>query len=279
MRRALLALVAATMVLPLSALQVVARDSSQPGFPAEVQQGSLIVATLPAGAQARFDGHNLRATPEGLVVFGVGRDAGSPQTVELRFADGHVQKIDIAIDKRDWPIQRVNGVPDNTVNPPPAIAARIARENAEIVAARRSDSDGIGFAQPFIWPVQGRVSGRFGNQRIFNGTPKAPHSGMDIAATQGTPIRAPADGVVTLAKPGFFLTGGTVMIDHGHGVGSNFLHMSRIDVKPGDNVRQGDVIGAVGMTGRATGPHLHWGMTWFDVKIDPLLVLERKTSR
>ena len=275
MRRVVSALLAATLALPLSALQIVARDSIQRGFPAEVQQGSLVIATLPAGAQARFDGHDLRATPTGLVVFGIGRDATSPQTVQLRFPDGHVQKVDITIGKRDWPIQRVNGVPDNTVNPPPAIAARIARENGEIVAARRADSDGTGFAQPFIWPVQGRVSGRFGNQRIFNGTPKSPHSGMDIAAKQGTPIHAPADGVVTLAQSGFFLTGGTVMIDHGHGVSSNFLHMSRIDVKPGDVIRQGDVIGAVGMTGRATGPHLHWGMTWFETKIDPLLVLER----
>ena len=275
MRRVVSALLAATLALPLSALQIVARDSIQRGFPAEVQQGSLVIATLPAGAQARFDGHDLRATPTGLVVFGIGRDATSPQTVQLRFPDGHVQKVDITIGKRDWPIQRVNGVPADTVNPPPAIAARIARENGEIVAARRNDSDGVGFAQPFIWPVQGRVSGRFGNQRIFNGTPKSPHSGMDIAAKQGTPIHAPADGVVTLAQSGFFLTGGTVMIDHGHGVSSNFLHMSRIDVKPGDVIRQGDVIGAVGMTGRATGPHLHWGMSWFETKIDPLLVLER----
>ena len=269
------ALLATAMALPLSALQIVARDSARRGFPAEVQQGSLVIATLPTGAQARFDGHELRPTPAGLVVIGIGRDATSPQTVELRFPDGRAEKIDMAIRKRDWPIQRVNGVPADTVNPPPAIAARIARENAKIVAARRADSDELGFAQAFIWPVQGRVSGRFGNQRIFNGTPKSPHSGMDVAAKQGTPIHAPADGVVTLAQTGFFLTGGTVMIDHGHGVSSNFLHMSRIDVKPGDAVHQGDVIGAVGMTGRATGPHLHWGMSWFETKIDPLLVLER----
>lgn len=269
------ALLATAMALPLSALQIVARDSARRGFPAEVQQGSLVIATLPTGAQARFDGHELRPTPAGLVVIGIGRDAISPQTVELRFPDGRAEKIDIAIRKRDWPIQRVNGVPADTVNPPPAIAARIARENAKIVAARRADSDELGFAQAFIWPVQGRVSGRFGNQRIFNGTPKSPHSGMDVAAKQGTPIHAPADGVVTLAQTGFFLTGGTVMIDHGHGVSSNFLHMSRIDVKPGDAVHQGNVIGAVGMTGRATGPHLHWGMSWFETKIDPLLVLER----
>ena len=124
--------------------------------------------------------------------------------------------------------------------------------------------------------VQGRISGRFGNQRVYDGTPKAPHSGMDIAAATGTPVKAPADGVVTFVNPDLYLTGGTVVLDHGHGISSNFLHLSRIDVKPGDVVKQGDIIGAVGATGRATGPHLHWGMNWFDVRIDPLLVLERK---
>ena len=139
----------------------------------------------------------------------------------------------------------------------------------------RAQEEHDGFAQAFIWPVRGRISGRFGNQRIFNGTPKSPHSGMDIAAGAGTPIRAPAGGTVTLAEKDFYLTGGTVMIDHGHGVSSNFLHMSRLDVKVGDVVKQGDVVGAVGSTGRSTGPHLHWGMTWFDTKIDPLLVLPK----
>ena len=130
------------------------------------------------------------------------------------------------------------------------------------------------FAQAFIWPVQGRISGRFGNQRVYNGTPKSPHSGMDIAAANGTPVKAPAAGIVTFASPSLYLTGGTVVIDHGAGVSSNFLHLSRIDVKVGDRVEQGQVFAAVGATGRATGPHLHWGMNWFDVRIDPLLVLE-----
>ncbi|GAB3385556.1 hypothetical protein GCM10027432_18440 [Lysobacter fragariae] len=122
--------------------------------------------------------------------------------------------------------------------------------------------------------MQGRISGRFGNQRVYNGTPKSPHSGMDIAAAAGTPVKAPAAGVVTFANIDLYLTGGTVLLDHGHGVSSNFLHLSRIDVKVGDRILQGQVIGAVGSTGRATGPHLHWGMNWFDVRIDPLLLLE-----
>ena len=143
------------------------------------------------------------------------------------------------------------------------------------VAARTRDDARADFAQAFTWPVQGRVSGRFGNQRVYNGTPKPPHSGMDIAAVQGTPVLAPAAGVVSFADADLYLTGGTVLLDHGLGVSSNFLHLSRIDVAVGDRITQGQVIGTVGATGRATGPHLHWGMNWFEVRIDPLLVLER----
>ena len=244
-------------------------------FPSRVQQGALVIGKVPAGSQARFGGRDLRVTPYGSVAFGIGRDATGEAMVEVTPPNASTQRIAIAIDKRAWAIQHVRGVPPSTVNPPPKIAARIARESARIVEARRTDSSGTDFAQAFQWPVQGRISGRFGNQRIYDGTPKSPHSGMDIAAPGGTPIKAPAGGTVTLAEPDFYVTGGTVMIDHGMGVGSNFLHMSRLDVKVGDVVKQGDVIGAVGSTGRSTGPHLHWGMTWFDTRIDPLLVLER----
>ena len=132
--------------------------------------------------------------------------------------------------------------------------------------------------------MQGRISGRFGSQRIYvladgSSSPKSAHSGMDIAAADGTPIEAPAAGLVTFARPDLYLTGGTVLLDHGHGVSSNFLHLSRLDVKVGERIEQGQVIGAVGATGRATGPHLHWGMNWFDVRIDPLLLLEKAETR
>ena len=162
-----------------------------------------------------------------------------------------------------------------TVDPPPEVAERIRREQARVAAARTEDRPLTGFAQHFTWPVEGRISGRFGRARVYNGKPGSPHSGMDIATPRGTPIKAPAAGVVTLADPDLYITGGTVLIDHGHGIGSNFLHMSRLDVEAGDSVEQGQVIGAVGATGRATGPHLHWGMTWFTTRIDPQLVLER----
>lgn len=245
-------------------------------FPAAASQGALVFGKVPAGSIVRYGGRVLRPTPYGTVVFGIGRDESGPVRVDVQGPDGRSESASIAVTPRDWPIERIDGVPPATVNPPPAIAERIEREQALVVAARERNDDRADFAQRFVWPVQGRVSGRFGNQRVYNGSPKSPHSGMDVAAPQGTPVLAPAAGTVTFANADLYLTGGTVLLDHGHGVSSNFLHLSRIDVKVGDRVAQGQVIGAVGATGRATGPHLHWGMNWFDVRIDPLLVLERK---
>jgi murein DD-endopeptidase MepM/ murein hydrolase activator NlpD len=244
-------------------------------FPTSAPQGALVFGKVPSGSTVHYGERELHATPYGTVVLGIGRDEAGPAQVTVLRADGSSQTASIAITPRDWPIERIDGVPPDTVNPPPEIAARIEREQAEVTAARLRDDERADFVQAFIWPVQGRVSGRFGNQRIYNGTPKSPHSGMDIAADAGTAVHAPAAGVITFANPDLYLTGGTVLLDHGHGVSSNFLHLSRIDVKVGDRIAQGQVIGAVGATGRATGPHLHWGMNWFDVRIDPLLVLER----
>ena len=245
-------------------------------FPKAVSQGALVFGRVPTDSVVRYAGRVLRPTPYGTVVFGIGRDEGGPVLVDVQRHDGSTESTSIAVTPRDWPVERITGVPPATVNPSPAIAARIEREQALVAAAREFDDDRADFVQSFVWPVQGRISGRFGNQRVYNGSPKSPHSGMDIAAPQGTPVLAPAAGVVTFANADLYLTGGTVLLDHGHGVSSNFLHLSRIDVKVGDRVVQGQVIGAVGATGRATGPHLHWGMNWFDVRIDPLLVLERK---
>ena len=245
-------------------------------FPAAASQGALVFGKVPGGSIVRYAGRVLRPTPYGTVVFGIGRDESGPVRVDVQRPDGLSESASITVTPRDWPIERIDGVPPATVNPPPAIAERIEREQAMVVAARERDDDRADFVQSFVWPVQGRISGRFGNQRVYNGSPKSPHSGMDIAVPQGTPVLAPAAGIVTFANADLYLTGGTVLLDHGHGVSSNFLHLSRIDVKVGARVEQGQVIGAVGATGRATGPHLHWGMNWFDVRIDPLLVLERK---
>ena len=244
-------------------------------FPASVQQGAMVIGKVPPGSVVEYAGRTLRATGYGTVVFGVGRDERGPATIAVIRPDGSRDVARVAVTPRDWPEQRVDGVPPATVDPPPAIAERIRREQARVAEARKRDDARADFAQAFVRPVEGRISGRFGRARVYNGKPGAPHSGMDIAAPTGTPVKAPAAGIVTFAEPDLYLTGGTLLIDHGHGISSNFLHLSRIDVKPGDRVEQGQVVAAVGSTGRSTGPHLHWGMSWFDVRIDPQLVLER----
>jgi len=245
-------------------------------LPDAAQQGAMVLGTTSPAAIVEYAGRRLKVTPYGTFVFGIGRDASGDAVVRIRQPDAsNGIEHHIRITPRDWPIEQVRGVPPATVNPPKAIAERIEREQAAVAEARTRDGDETGFAQVFIRPVQGRISGRFGRARSYNGQPGAPHSGMDIAAATGTPVKAPASGTVIFANPDLYLTGGTLVIDHGHGISSTFLHLSRIDVKVGDTVRQGDVVAAVGASGRATGPHLHWGMNWFDVRIDPQLVLER----
>jgi len=267
-------------VLAAAGLALAAPALAQAGdgrvvFPASASQGALVIGKVPPGSRVEYSGRQLRVSDYGSVVFGIGRDERGPLQVQVTRPDGSSERPSIAVTPRDWPTEQVSGVPPKTVNPPPDIAARIQREQAQVTAARDRDDPRPDFAQPFIWPVQGRISGRFGNARVYNGQPGAGHSGMDIAVPTGTPVKAPAAGVVTFAAPDLYLTGGTILLDHGFGVSSNFLHLSRLDVKVGDRVLQGQVIGAVGATGRATGPHLHWGMNWFDVRVDPLLVLER----
>lgn len=265
-------------VFALLTLLLLASPAVAAPFPAQVPQGALVIAQVDPGSEVTYAGRTLRVAPDGAVAFGVGRDEKGPIHVEVRTRDGRRQHVAIEVAPRDWPVERVDGVPPKTVEPPPEIAERIRREQARVVAARVRDDERTDFEQAFIWPVTGRISGRFGNQRVYvvkgKDVPKSPHSGMDIAAPEGTPVKAPAAGLVTFADTGLYLTGGTLLIDHGHGVSTNFLHLSRIDVKVGDRIEQGQVVGAVGKTGRATGPHLHWGMNWFDVRIDPLLLLE-----
>ena len=252
-----------------------APEASQPTrLPHTVPQGALVIGRVDPRALVEVSGRRIRVAPTGQVVFGIARDATGAVVVEVRPPGEATRAHLVHVTPRDWPEERVDGVPPATVSPPPEIAERIAREQASVSSQRTRDDARTDFAAPLVWPVEGRISGRFGNRRVYNGTPGAPHSGMDIAAPNGTPVRAPAAGIVTFAAPDLYLTGGTVLIDHGAGVSSNFLHLSRIDVRVGDRVEQGQVFGAVGATGRATGPHLHWGMNWFDTRIDPLLVLE-----
>lgn len=242
--------------------------------PEAVPQGALVVGRTNPANVVELAGRALRVDKDGRFAFGVARDASGRLPLKITWFDGAQEWISPRVLAREWDVEIIDGLPPATVEPPPEVAARIAREAAAVSQARTRDDPRTGFAEDFDWPVRGRISGRFGSGRVYNGRPGGGHSGMDIAAPAGTPVRAPASGVVTLADD-LYITGGTVLLDHGHGVSSNFLHLSRIDVKPGDQVARGEVIGAVGATGRATGPHLHWGMNWFDVRVDPLLVLER----
>ncbi len=272
-------LLVAAMALPLWAQPAAAIGTeTRSVFPHSASQGALVIGKVPPGSQVKYAGRTLRVSDDGSVVFGIGRDERGPLRIVVQPAGGTSETIEIAVTARDWPLEYVNGVPPKTVNPPAAISERIKREQAQVSAARNRDDPRTDFAAPFIWPVQGRISGRFGNARVYNGQPGAGHSGMDIAVPTGTPVKAPAAGVITFAAPDMYLTGGTILLDHGYGVSSNFLHLSRIDVKVGERIVQGQIIGATGATGRVTGPHLHWGMNWFDVRIDPLLVLERTKS-
>ena len=242
-------------------------------FQGALAQGGLAIGTAPVGTvSVRFLGETLPLAEGGRFLIGFGRDFPATATVEATLADGTVRRQTLTIAPGHWRIESLPTLPKGTA-PTPEFLRRRAEEIARIQAARAVHSQTDGWEQRFAWPVTGRISGLFGSQRIYAGEPGAYHSGVDIARPAGTVVRAPADGVVVLAadKP-FTLEGNLLMIDHGMGLNSAFLHLSRIDVKPGDRVYRGQPIGAIGMTGRATGPHLHWSLMWNGQRIDPLLV-------
>ncbi|MEI9992354.1 MAG: M23 family metallopeptidase [Rhizomicrobium sp.] len=235
-----------------------------------MEQGGLVVGRAEAGARVTLDGNPLHVSPDGLFAFGLDWDQTRPAHLAAIFADGTTETRDVTPLVRQYNVQHVNGLPQNTVTPPAEVVERIKREHARLAEARRTDSEHIWFAEPFDWPAPGIMSGVFGSQRIDNGTPMSPHFGVDMANVEGTPIHAPTDAVVLLTDD-FYLEGGFTLLDHGHGVFTHYMHQSRRLAAVGDAVKRGDVIGHIGKTGRATGPHLHWGMNWFQVKLDPSL--------
>jgi murein DD-endopeptidase MepM/ murein hydrolase activator NlpD len=268
-RRTFLTAGAALAVLPGRLLAASNAPAKGIGLRGTMEQGSLVVGNAGAGMSVTVDGKALRVSPEGLFAFGFAYDQTKGVDIVVRSASGLevVQVADPIVRKYD--VQHVNGLPEKYVSPPKEVLERIARENALVAEARKRDTDSVAFADPFDWPAKGIISGTFGSQRIDNGKAMAPHFGVDIAAPKGSPIHAPADGIVSLAEPDFYLTGGTTLLDHGHGVSTTYIHQDELKVKLGDKVRRGDVIGLVGMKGRATGPHLHWGMNWFQIRLDP----------
>jgi murein DD-endopeptidase MepM/ murein hydrolase activator NlpD len=242
--------------------------SSRLAVRGSLEQGSLVVGKTASDARVSVDGQRLSVGPSGCFAFGLQYDQKTPSSLVARFSDGTSETRDVSPLIRHYEVQEINGLPQNYVSPPEEIARRIKREHALVAAARSKDTPAEWFAEPFDWPAHGIVSGLFGSQRILNGTPSAPHFGVDIAAGEGGEIRAPADAVVALAEQ-FYLEGGYTMLDHGHGVFTGYLHQSRQFVHRGDVVKRGQLVGKVGHTGRATGPHLHWAMNWFQVRLDP----------
>lgn len=236
-------------------------------------QGGMAVGEVDPAVQVRFQGRAVRVSPDGRFVIGFARDAQPTATIELRQPDGTVEQHPITIKKRAYKIQRIDGLPPRKVTPSPEDLERIREEIAMVKAVRQTDDPRTDFTQTFIWPVTGRISGIYGSQRILNGNPRRPHYGVDIAAPTGTPVKAPADGLVTLVHDDMFYSGGTLIVDHGHGLSTVYMHLHKILVEKGRRVKQGDVIAQVGATGRVTGPHLHWGMNWFETRLDPALLV------
>ena len=232
-------------------------------------QGGLVVGHTQPGAKVLLGDRAVQVGPDGLFVFGFGRDQAPQAQLTIITPDGKTEQQALTIEQRTFDIQRIDKLEQNKVNPNPDELARIKSDQEKINAVRGAPTALADFLVPFIWPVQGPISGVYGSQRILNGEPRAPHYGLDIAAPENSPIVAPAPGVIRLVEPDFFLTGGTVILDHGFGIQSTFIHMNSVAAKNGQHVKQGDLIGTVGKKGRATGPHLHWGMNWLDVRLDP----------
>jgi murein DD-endopeptidase MepM/ murein hydrolase activator NlpD len=270
-----------TLLLTLPLLFTSAVSYACLEFSAPLQQGALVWAKVAADSRVSLDGENLDVLGDGTVIMGFGRDAKSTAELSVKrvgSASGAMEcSQTLAIAGRDYQIQRVEGVPAQTVNPPPERLARIRREGAMVSSARRGRLERPDLIQAavggFRWPVEGPVSGVYGSQRYYNGEPGRPHYGVDVAVSTGTVVRAPAAGVVTLAEPDLFYSGGTIILDHGYRLSSTFLHLSKVRVEAGTEVKVGDILGEVGSTGRATGPHLDWRMNWRDRRVDPQLLV------
>jgi murein DD-endopeptidase MepM/ murein hydrolase activator NlpD len=232
-------------------------------------QGGLLFGQAQPGSHVSLDGKEVVISAGGRFVIGFGRDETGSRELRVASPDGEVFQRSLAVLKSQYDIERVDGLPPSTVSPDPAAAERIREEARMVATARRHRDTQAYYVSGFRWPAQGRVSGVYGSQRILNGQPRNPHFGLDIAAPTGTDVFAPADGLITLTHPDMLLSGGTLILDHGQGLSSTFLHLSKILVEAGTFVKQGDLIARIGATGRASGPHLDWRMNWLDRRVNP----------
>lgn len=245
----------------------------------EPVQGGLIFGLTTPGAVVELDGTPVLVSQDGRFVLGFDRDEQGEQELVVTEPDRPPKRTTLLIHDRDWKIERVDGLPQRTVTPDPEASERIRQEAQMVATARLRREQRADYAAGFSWPAQGRISGVYGSQRVLNGTPARPHYGVDIAAPTGTPVYAPAAGTVTLTHPDMFYSGGTIILDHGQGLSSTFLHLSAVLVESGKRVNQGDLIGKVGMTGRASGPHLDWRMNWLDRRVDPQNLVKTENGR
>ena len=243
-----------------------------------LKQGGLLLGKVNVGAAVQYQDQLLPITPDGRFIIGLDRDASKKIVLTVINENNEYEYHDLNIAARDYVIQRIEGVAKQYVSPDPVQVKRSRKEAAMVRLARKQQRSQQDFLKGFIWPAYGPITGVFGSQRVYNGEPRRPHYGLDVAGPVGSPVIAPAAGLVTLAEPDLFFSGGTLIIDHGHGLSSTFLHLSKLLVTTGDNVAQGEDIAEIGATGRVTGPHLDWRMNWTDgktsVRIDPELLVK-----
>jgi murein DD-endopeptidase MepM/ murein hydrolase activator NlpD len=235
----------------------------------EPVQGGLIFGSVSPGSNVFLDETPVMVSESGDFVIGFGRDETGVRVLKTLTPQGNESVMDLVVATREYAIERVDGLPPQTVTPDPEAAERIRAEGQMVTNARSRISERADYTGGFDWPARGRISGEYGSQRVLNGKPSRPHYGLDVAAPTGTLVKAPADGVITLTHPDMYFSGGTIILDHGHGLSSTFLHLSQVLVEAGVTVRKGDPIGRIGATGRASGPHLDWRMNWLNRRVDP----------
>ena len=243
-------------------------------FEGKFIQGHYIIGTTNPLAKIIIDNKEVKVSKDGFFVFGIDRDRKFDLTI-TKIQNGVKEKVIKKVLKRKYNIQRIDGLEESKVTPPESVYNRIKEENKKIGKARAINSDLTFFKKQFIMPVDGIISGVYGSQRILNGKPKWPHYGIDIAAKKGTMIKSSGSGIVTMAEDDLYYTGGTIIMDHGHGISTIYSHLENVMVSVGDKINQGDIIGTVGSTGRSTGPHLDFRVNWFQTRLDPMTIITK----
>ena len=241
-------------------------------FEGKFLQGHYIIGKTNPKSEIIIDKKKVNVSNDGFFVFGIDRDRKFDVKI-TKILNGEKEIVNKKVFKREYKVQRIDGLPENKVTPPESVYKRIKKENNAIGKARAINSNLIYFKDKFIMPVEGIISGVYGSQRILNGKPKWPHYGIDIAAKKGTMIKSSASGIVTMAEDDLYYTGGTIIMDHGHGISTIYSHLENILVSVGDKINQGDIIGTVGSTGRSTGPHLDFSVNWFQTRLDPMSLI------